>query len=67
MWRGQSCVQHMIDLALHLFPYKEAMINLTLILEINNYMGNKHAFANKASWAGLKEYPVAFWAFFKRI
>ena len=27
-------------------------------------MGNKHAFVNKDSWAGLKEYPVAFWDFF---
>ena len=27
-------------------------------------MGNKHAFVNKASWAGLKEDPVAFWDLF---
>ena len=24
-------------------------------------MGNKHDFANKASWAGLKEDPAVFW------
>ena len=56
-------IQHMIDLALHLFPYKEAMINLTLLVENNNYMGNKHAFANRTSWEGLKEDPIAFWDF----
>ena len=58
-------IKHAIALALHLFPDKEATINFTLLVEINNYMGNKHAFANKASWAGLKEDPVAFWDFLK--
>ena len=53
-------IQHTIALALHLFPDKEATINRVFLVKINNYMGNKHAFANKASWAGLKEYPVAF-------
>ena len=60
-------IQHTSDLTLHLFPDKEATINHTFLVEINNYMGNKHAFANKASWAGIKEDPVAFWDFSKRI
>ena len=60
-------IQHSIALALHLFPDKYATINSTLLVEINNYMGNKHAFENKASWAGLKEDPVAFCDLFKRI
>ena len=51
-------IQHTIALALHLFPDKDVKINCTFLVEINNYMGNKHAFANKASWAGLKEYLV---------
>ena len=63
----QLTIQHTIALALHLFPDKEATINRTLLVEINNCMGNKHAFANKASWEGLKEDPVEFWDFFKRI
>ena len=57
-------IQHTIALALHLFPDKDVKINCTFLVEINNYMGNKHAFANKASWEGLKEYTVAFWDFF---
>ena len=56
-------IQHTIALALHFFPDKEATINRTFLVEINNYMGNKHDFANKASWAWLKEDPVAFWDF----
>ena len=63
----QLAIQHTIALSLHLFPEKEATINCKLLVEINNCMGNKHAFANKASWEGLKEDPVAFWDFFKRI
>ena len=59
----QLAIQHTIALALHIFPDKYATINHTLLVEINNCMGNKHVFANKASWAGLKEYPVAFWDF----
>ena len=57
-------IQNAIALALNLFPDKDATINHTFLVEINNYMGNKHDFANKASWAGLKEGPVAFWEFF---
>ena len=60
----QLAIQHTIALALHLFPYKEATINHTLLVEINNCMGNKHVFTNKDSWAGLKEDPVTFWDFF---
>ena len=56
-------IQNAIALALHLFPDKDATINCTFLVEINNYMVNKHAFANKASWEGLKEDPVAFWDF----
>ena len=56
-------IQHAIALALNLFPDKYATINHTFLVEINNCMGNKHAFSNKASWAGLKEVPVAFWEF----
>ena len=59
----QLAIQHTIALALHIFPDKEATINHTLVVEINNCMGNKHVLANKASWEGLKEYPVAFWDF----
>ena len=58
-------IQNAIDLALHLFHDKEATINRTFLVEINNCMGNKHAFTNKISWAGLKEDPVAFWDFLK--
>ena len=47
-------IHHAIALALHLFPYKDTTINRTFLLEINNYMVNKHDFANKVSWAGLK-------------
>ena len=57
---AQLEIKHAIALALHLFPDKYATINNTFLVEINNCMGNKHAFANKASWAGLKEDPVAF-------
>ena len=57
-------IQHAIALALNLFPDKEATINRMFLVEINNYMGNKNAFANKASWTGLKEDNVAFWDFF---
>ena len=60
-------IQNTIALDLHLFPGKETPINHNFLVEINNYMGNKHAFANKASWSGLKEDPVAFWDVFKRI
>ena len=62
-----QAIQHMIDLTLHLFPDKYARINLTFLVEINNCMGNKHDFENKDSWEGLKEDPVAFWDFLKRI
>ena len=61
----QLAIQHVSDLALHLFHDKEATINRTFLVEINNCMGNKHTFTNETSWAGLKEDPVAFWAFFK--
>ena len=57
-------IKHAISLALNIFPDKYATINNMFLVEINNCMGNKHAFANKASWAGLKEDPVAFWDFY---
>ena len=56
-------IKHAIALALHLFSDKYATINCTFLVEINNCMGNKHAFANKASWAGLKGDTVALWDF----
>ena len=49
---------------MNLFPDKYATIKLTFLVEINNCMGNKHALENKASWAGLKEDPVALWDFY---
>ena len=59
-----QAIQHMIDLTLHLFPDKYARINLTFLVVINIFTGNKHDFTNKASWAGLKEDPLSFCDFF---
>ena len=45
-------------------PGEEATINESFPVDIIHYIENKKAFANKASWAGIKQDPVVFWNYF---